>query len=1264
MGKNIRIALLFVLSVLFVSASGALAPVDQPTAESWAQSIVSSFSLVEQRLIFGTQHRDNYLGATQVQTPVVGEQEVALLAVRLTSILNAKLSVLKATRDSYIANFATSTSSVPTLQASDVVGNAAVGLYLQPVDINSTAVKFPPGLTSSAIPSAALNQLWVDNRAKDNSIAYQYFGAVDGSTRFYPAQKMNAATVFDARLTSWYGTALAPHKKVVIIVDSNVALTQAVVDQVSAFLNTLSETDRVGVISSLANSSISLNTTDGCSGDVLLRGSAFTVSSLKAALSSKLGTKASMDMSVALKRAFALIGTQAQVNDEGTTPVIAVFSSTEVSDLTPVLNDLLAKYNSEPKIFTYAVGSNSDRFQLRRLACVTGGGYYEIGATNSSSAAAAANYLQLLQPVNGFSSVAPQWTTGIGFRPDLSLGVVLSAIVPVVVNGKLQGVLGMDVTLSDVIAPFDAVRRLTSYGFLTTLFGDTLVHPRLNTAGVVVPPYTRDITIFETSPEFPTLVRAPMLAQQAGAVSYDLSRPLVQGDSTFNSEKLVQIRGYYYWQQLNSLPFVVVRTYAEQDLTDYDYDLVLPPGTILYFFNWMTLQGTPYYPPTTKLDASGSALTFMMYQGGPTSYTRPGISYANMTVYNETFKYINDLPGAFNPGIDRQVKSEGRVLKLNEPNYIAGWATYAAQFQLQLLYSGTPTGLTGMYPALAIPVLINFLPARRPWYQVAVSNPGALALTAPYVDAAIGNTVCTITSAITADASRTRLLTVASVDLTYPPLHTFVFSTTGCRLLQTDVNSPACFLFDESAILTTSFRFFDPIRDPATNQTTPIRTVFLGEDEPELADALIKVGLIVSSPVDDYTQSSDPARRTFPYRVDSTKLASGTLSGSFSSPCETGSYYVMKITGTNCYLAVIHDYTFNGRNITGCPSYESSRSTPVPYSVCQGGNQTYGSFVRSTLNNDPAALEQVRLQTCSGVPQAVETIHGNDAAPVILMVFAALVIAATFATLVIMFMYRRTPVMRTANEAFVYVHLVGIMLGVATVFPWAVTPNKVSCVFIPFLGGLGFILCFGAMLAKMIRIQRILSNTSLVSIPISTKDLIVYTGVMVALEVIFLIIWQAARTLEPGLSAKSSGSTTYLRVCKCKDEWVFTGIQIGYFGLLVLTGCVISILTRRVHTKILWSEPRWIAYSMYYVLVMGAILVVVRAVIRRDATLQFILTALAIIFMGFGVLLLTYGVRLYVIFFKPKQNDSASATGGGTGVSEFSSEFKPDALEF
>ncbi len=46
---------------------------------------------------------------------------------------------------------------------------------------------------------------------------------------------------------------------------------------------------------------------------------------------------------------------------------------------------------------------------------------------------------------------------------------------------------------------------------------------------VRVPPYVRDINVFETDSEFPSLVRAPMLVQQTGSANFDLLRPLTQG---------------------------------------------------------------------------------------------------------------------------------------------------------------------------------------------------------------------------------------------------------------------------------------------------------------------------------------------------------------------------------------------------------------------------------------------------------------------------------------------------------------------------------------------------------------------------------------------------------------------------------------------------------------------------------------------------------------------------------------------------------------
>ncbi len=56
--------------------------------------------------------------------------------------------------------------------------------------------------------------------------------------------------------------------------------------------------------------------------------------------------------------------------------------------------------------------------------------------------------------------------------------------------------------------------------------------------------------------------------------------------------------------------------------------------------------------------------------------------------------------------------------------------------------------------------------------------------------------------------SRGRVVGVAAVDLFYPQLHRFIFSSTGCRLNSTDADSPLCYLFDRSALLTTSFSFY------------------------------------------------------------------------------------------------------------------------------------------------------------------------------------------------------------------------------------------------------------------------------------------------------------------------------------------------------------------------------------------------------------------------------------------------------------------------
>jgi hypothetical protein len=101
------------------------------------------------------------------------------------------------------------------------------------------------------------------------------------------------------------------------------------------------------------------------------------------------------------------------------------------------------------------------------------------------------------------NSVTAAWINGLGFRSDLGLGVVLTVSIPVYRSGLFIGVLGMDFTMEDIqsrkkrerekerkskrsihfllCVAIDQTIRQTSYGFVTNIMGDAIVHPRLNT---------------------------------------------------------------------------------------------------------------------------------------------------------------------------------------------------------------------------------------------------------------------------------------------------------------------------------------------------------------------------------------------------------------------------------------------------------------------------------------------------------------------------------------------------------------------------------------------------------------------------------------------------------------------------------------------------------------------------------------------------------------------------------------------------------------
>lgn len=124
---------------------------------------------------------------------------------------------------------------------------------------------------------------------------------------------------------------------------------------------------------------------------------------------------------------------------------------------------------SETRIFTFSSGGNADRSKLvlcgcfaeawrirltwypawlRRIACLTGGAYYETTTNSGSVRALVADSFRLLVPS---SQLIAAWTPTLGFKSDLKNGLVMSASLAVVLpSGEFIGVLGLDFRITDL----------------------------------------------------------------------------------------------------------------------------------------------------------------------------------------------------------------------------------------------------------------------------------------------------------------------------------------------------------------------------------------------------------------------------------------------------------------------------------------------------------------------------------------------------------------------------------------------------------------------------------------------------------------------------------------------------------------------------------------------------------------------------------------------------------------------------------------------
>jgi len=214
-------------------------------------------------------------------------------------------------------------------------------------------------------------------------------------------------------------------------------------------------------------------------------------------------------------------------------------------------------------------------------------------------------------------------------------------------------------------------------------------------------------------------------------------------------------------------------------------------------------------------------------------------------------------------------------------------------------------------------------------------------------------------------------------------------------------------------------------------------------------------------------------------------------------------------------------------------------------------------------------------------------------------VLAGLAVIFSIAMGVLTFFYRKRKAIIASSPLFLGIMLIGSVLIYGGIFTWTLTSTDQLCMAHWWLLGLGFAIMFGALLVKVWRISRIFNDKDLSVIRISNLELLSVVGIVVLIEVILLVVWNAAgpsKALRYSLDPLRP-KYDYLNCTTTSAGTVILIIAAVYKGLIIIAGVWLSVRTWKIKYSI-YNESRSIAFSMYNLFFFLVLAIIVQLVIN------------------------------------------------------------------
>eukprot|EP00029_Vermamoeba_vermiformis_P011630 TRINITY_DN6450_c0_g1_i1.p1 TRINITY_DN6450_c0_g1~~TRINITY_DN6450_c0_g1_i1.p1 ORF type:complete len:995 (-),score=173.81 TRINITY_DN6450_c0_g1_i1:94-3078(-) len=209
-------------------------------------------------------------------------------------------------------------------------------------------------------------------------------------------------------------------------------------------------------------------------------------------------------------------------------------------------------------------------------------------------------------------------------------------------------------------------------------------------------------------------------------------------------------------------------------------------------------------------------------------------------------------------------------------------------------------------------------------------------------------------------------------------------------------------------------------------------------------------------------------------------------------------------------------------------------------------------------------------------------------------VFAVTILsmALSVALLICVLAYRRNPVISHSSSLFLCYILVGTLISYSSIF--VDSPSNVSvatCTLNPLLLGIGFIMTFGSLFAKVWRIWSLYNNKSLTINNITDARLTIITAVLVAIEIAITVVI-AALGNDPMLEPKDpfKPSTWQMQCSSSSVRTIFVIIAVVYNGAVVAVGIYLTVRIRVIPNKV-YNESKLLAFIIYCIAFCGVAVV-------------------------------------------------------------------------